>query len=230
MAVYGTNPPNCIDRRPIYTGWPNLTSCEFDGRLSLAHHNGEYRLYARANLRFGATFGGRFVQTTTSNDTRVGHWRPWQLVDIQGVPSGSADIYFFAVHANPVLEGTLIALFPLSQPPHACSAMAFSRDGVRFSRPVNLRTASLGWRTHNADGTGTIEWRSEDHPAAGVVLRSTVSGEKVVWVYLHHRVHGMSMRQPTSDDPVDGAYVARYEIPARQLRRLARASLAKLTD
>ena len=65
---------------------------------------------------------------------------------IKGLPAETVDIYFFLVQANPVKRGSLLALFPVSQPPNACVAMAFSsnRDGVNFSQPVNLVSAKLG--------------------------------------------------------------------------------------
>ena len=60
-VLSGSNPAGCVDRRPI-TGYPLREACEFDGRLSLAQLGGRYFLYARANLRFGAVAGGRYVQ------------------------------------------------------------------------------------------------------------------------------------------------------------------------
>lgn len=187
IVLHGTSPAGCVDRRPLYTAWPRLHACEFDGRLSLVRLvDGSFRLYARANLQTGAMVGGRYVQTSSS-PAAEGGWRPWEPIRIDSLPASSSDIYFFVVQTNPVLQGTLLALFPVAQPPHACIAMAFSRDGVHFSKPVNLRTATLVWRTEKSDGTGSLEWRTGDHPVAGVLVR----GDEA-WFYVHHAVPGAS--------------------------------------
>ena len=46
-VITGTSPSGCVDRRPPYTGYPRVTACEFDGRLSVVHHRGAYHMYAR---------------------------------------------------------------------------------------------------------------------------------------------------------------------------------------
>ena len=140
--------------------------------------------------------GGRYVQTTYSSAVERG-WAPWELIRIQSLPAETVDLYFFVVQQNPVDKNTLLALFPVSQPPHACIGLAFSRDGVNFSSPVHLRHARGGWRTHNSNGTGAIEWRSEDHPASGVIQRG---GE--VWFYVHVAVKGTSMRESAGEESV----------------------------
>lgn len=212
VVLHGRSPAGCIDNRPQYTG--NL-GCEFDGRLSLVHFRGTFRMYARSNLREGALAGGRFVQTSSSKDASHGSWTKWEPLQIEAVPSGSADVYFFAAQANPVDNSSLMALLPLSQPPHACIALTFSADGRRFSRPVNLRTSSLGWRTALSNGSGPIEWRSESHPAAGVVRR----GDEV-WLYIHESVPGVSMRlgRPRPS-------LRRYRLPVSMLEMLTRKAL-----
>ena len=127
---------------------------------------------------------------------------------------------YWHVHNTPsvlqVEPRSLLALFPLSQPPYACVAMAFSRDGVQFSRAVTLTASRLGFRTHRRQ----LEWRAEDHPVAGAV-RAPLRAARVLF-YVHHAVKGMSVR--------DGAVasVARYRMPASMLSRLTRRGLAEL--
>lgn len=215
VVMHGRSPAGCVDRRLQYTG--NL-GCEFDGRLSVVQWRGRLHVFARANLREGALAGGRFVQTSSSADGSSGSWTSWQPISIESVPSGSADVYFFSVNVNPVSNTSLMALFPLSQPPHACIALSFSRDGRHYSRPINLRTATLGWRTAISNGSGPIEWRSESHPAAGVLLRN---GE--VWIYVHEGVPGVSMR-PGRPRPS----LRRYRMPARDFAALSHRAMRTL--
>ena len=110
--------------------------------------------------------------------------------------------------------------------------MAVSRDGVHYSRPQSLLPSPLGWRTRNKDGSGPIEWRAEDHPAFGAVLR-----DDEVWIYIHHGVRGLSMR---AYDGAAGAaasagpaarppHLARYRMPARALAALTASGLAELS-
>ena len=211
-AAAVTPPPEVSAKAAGY-----LPACEFDGRLSLVRHRGEFRIFARANLHEGAIRGGRFVQTTTSAD---GHtWsRPWRLLRIHRLQQGKADLYLFHAQSNPVKPTTLLALFPVSQPPHACVGLSFSRDGVEWSAPISLLRCSLGWRTQTVDGFGPIEWRAEDHPVAGVVL-SKATDE--AWFYVQHHVHGMSMRYGGQRP----AHVARYRMPLGKLKELTRAAL-----
>ena len=196
-VITGDNPANCADRRPHYTGYPRLTACQFDGRLSLARDlGGRFLLYARANLRSGQIAGGRFVQVTHSTQLQGG-WAPWQPVSILGVDSSSMDVYFFAVQTNPVDRTSLLALFPLTEPPFACVAFAVSVDGIHFSRPVNLRQSPLGVRPSDSDmewrGAPSLEWRGEDHPVAGATLAPLDSS--AVLFYVHHAVKGTTIRK-----------------------------------
>ena len=152
------------------------------------------------------------MQTSWSLRLEQG-WTPWELIQIHGLPHTAVDLYFFAVEVNPVDPTTLLALFPISQPPHACIGLSFSRDGVAFSRPVSLRLARGGWRTSNANGTGSIEWRSEDHPAAGVIVRNDS-----VWFYIHVAVVGTSLRAGMRNES------------ALVRHRMQRSTLVELTE
>ena len=101
-VITGDNPANCADRRPHYTGYPRLTACQFDGRLSLARDlGGRFLLYARANL--GECGGWRHVQMTSSADGVRG-WSRWRLLEFDSFsPSESDGIYFAAV--RPLVGG-----------------------------------------------------------------------------------------------------------------------------
>ena len=207
VVIAGGRPAGCIDRRPSRLlaeggiGAAQLAAaapaCEFDGRLSLVYFRGEFRLFARANLFESAIAGGRFVQSTTSVDGY--HWNEWRLVRIRLLPAGLADLYFFAVQPNPVDPSSLMSIFPVSQPPDACIALAFSRDGVEWSAPHPLQTSRLGWRTAKNDGFGPIEWRNEDHPVAGAYAAQSTGDD--VWIYIHHAGDAL---------PVSSASLARF--------------------
>ena len=224
VALRSGQPHGCIDRRPSLwslakphgrRGQPSR--CEFDGRLSIVHHRGAYRIFARSNLFENAITGGRFVQTTSSSDGQT--WTPWQQLRIRMLPPGSADLYFFAAQRNPVNASTLMAIFPISQPPDACIAIAFSMNGVEWSAPYALQLSVLGWRTSQVDLSGGIEWRNEDHPVAG---GAHLHGNRV-WFYIHHSVSGMSMRDEQRPQ------VIRYTIPSSALRRVSEQQLQRLS-
>ena len=132
-------------------------------------------------------------------------------MSIRGLPVDSADIYFFLVQPNPVDQHSLIALFPLSQPPDACIAMAVSSDGVTFSKPVNLKGVKLGWRTSDERGRGPIEWRSTAHPVSGIFLRSDK-----IWIYIHEAVVGTDMEEQAGNP----TRVERYMMPKEEFESL----------
>ena len=225
VVISGSTPSGCIDRRPMralkmgapLSGTRGLGACEFDGRLSLVHWRAEFWLYARANLFENAVAGGRYVQVTRSVDGRK--WSDWQPLTFRRMAAGMVDMYFFAAQRNPVDNTSLMALFPVSQPPDACIALAFSRDGVVWSEPYPLMRSVLGWRTKDAEGAGTIEWRNEDHPVAGAILSDDA---QQVWFYIHHAVAGMSMRSDAKPS------VARYHVLVSTLQHLSQRLLRHL--
>ena len=248
LVIHGTMPSGCIDRRSSYTGYPHLQACEFDGRLSLVHHHGRFRMYARANLRFHAVVGGRFVQTTHSNKLESG-WQRWEpsaclglksnqiqrvsytsihpvivshvlTVRLLGVEAERVDLYFFAAQSNPVDNGSLLALFPVNQPPQACVALAFSIDGVRWSRPMTLKDSPSSFRSSNRGGGGRVEFRGEDHPVAGVVR--SPGDPDVIHFYIHHSVKGLATRKGSIP------HVALYRVPAALLFNLTSHGLEEL--
>ena len=221
VALTGTQPTDCIDRRPPYTGYPKLLACEFDGRLSLVHTRGLYLLYARANLQFGAVSGGRFVQVSQS-DRLEGGWQPWRPVHIDGVDQSKVDVYTFAVQRNPVDANSLLAIFPLAEPPWACVSIAVSIDGVTFSRPVTLRQAIFGVRF----AAEKLEWRGEDHPVAGVVRapNSEPGAHERILFYIHHAVKGTTARQGAVP------HVRSYTLSVAELERLTADLLRELGE
>lgn len=70
------------------------------------------------------------VQVSSSDDGSE-TWSPFELVNISGYDFFTGDIYFFAVMANPVHRGSLLAIFPLVHKLKGCLGLAASRDGVR---------------------------------------------------------------------------------------------------
>lgn len=203
LAVGATH-AGCVDVR-LKTGYGGA-GCEYDGRLSLVRHRGAFLLYARANLRECAPRGGRFVQVAVSADGRS--WGPMRPIALREYDPDSGDIYFFAAQENPVdivdASGggggsrSLLALFPLSQPPRACLGLAFSIDGVKWSQVVNLRSCKA------APGGRTV-----DHPVAGGMV---VRGE-TAYVYVQHAVPGIAPLRART-------HVRRYSLRAATLRRL----------
>jgi hypothetical protein len=174
-----------------------------------------------ARTSFQAVSGGRYVQTTSSSHLEHG-WRDWQLVHINGIDPNEVDIYFFAVQPNPVDEQSLVAIFPLTHPPAACVMIAFSLDGISFSRPVNLRSSVLGVRPAATLGSKRgdqkrLEWRGEDHPAAGIV-RMPNDTSKLIF-YVHHAVRGTTVRKSAI------AHLRAYQLEASELRRLTHLAL-----
>uniref|UniRef100_A0A7S3FEQ2 Uncharacterized protein n=2 Tax=Haptolina ericina TaxID=156174 RepID=A0A7S3FEQ2_9EUKA len=139
------------------------------------------------------------------------------MVEIEGVNPDMVDIYFFAVQTNPVDNNSVLAIFPLTAPPSACIMLAFSADGISFSRPVSLLAAPLGVRTEGRGGSGRLEFRSEDHPAAGMVL--VPNDPSTLLVFIHHAVRGTTMR------PGAKPHVRSYRLPVNKLRYMTRQAL-----
>ena len=166
------------------------------------------------NRKYGAVAGGRFVQTTTSPDLKS-RWTPWERIGIHRANPDHMDLYFFVVQLNPLDQRTLVALFPVSEPPWACVAAAFSCDGVHFSRPINIMNSRVAFRhhmTHSAnDRFSGFSARAEDHPVAGIVPDPLASNQSGYLLYIHHLVRGVSYRQGDS-------HVAAYALPAAVLR------------
>lgn len=212
----GAQHEGCIDRR-VWSGQRAGHCdgcCEFDGRLSAVYHRGAFLLYSRANLRECGERGGRFVQVTSSTDARS--WGPMRQISVRGYEPDSGDIYFFAVQPNPVdvdASGggdgsrSLLALFPLSQPPHACVGLAFSIDGVAWSRVVKLRGCDAA-----------PEGRTVDHPVAG---GATLCGDGIVCFHVQHAVPGIANYSvPTR--------LMRYRLPSQRLLIASRRALRQL--
>lgn len=163
VLVNNGHKENCTEARWLFKG----SGCEFDGKLSVVQHHNSLLLYARANM---LEFGARFVQVARSRDDGQS-WTPFKLLQIDGVNGTWRDtnIYFFNVQRT--ADGTLVALMPaaFSQKPNcdlgsegeagqanACEYggvyVAFSQDGVRWSRPERLLAA------------GVLNSRTPDHP------------------------------------------------------------------
>ena len=168
----------CVERRSAAVApWVIDRACEFDGRLSIVRAPGdggrdELLLYARANL---ASHGRRHVQFTSSKDGGV-TWSKFRRVHLGGGedPNAQSDIYFFNVVANPALNGSLLAVYPLVTRFRACVCLSASRDGRHWSAPQPLLRC------------GVAGERATSHPAAGLIER----GEHVD-LYIHESVPGI---------------------------------------
>jgi hypothetical protein len=157
---------------------------------------------------------------TTSTPTLGRNWTRWRPVILSGVDPVRVDLYFFAVQTNPVDPQMLMALFPLSEPPWACIAAAFSLDGITFSAPINLYNSRVGFREHTLKSSldrfldsklrPGFAARAEDHPVAGIVADPRPSGDAFL-IYIHHGVRGTSYRD---DEP----HVTGYRITVATLR------------
>ena len=139
---------------------------------------------------------------------------------MDGIKQDEVDIYFFAVGSNPVDSSSVLAIFPLTQPPLACVAVAVSVDGLTFSHPVNLMSSPLGVRTTRMTGEGVFEWRAEDMPAAGI-LRAPQQPERIL-IYIHHAVKGTTIRKGAVP------HLRVYNISADKLLQITRAGIRGL--
>jgi len=139
--------PGCVSQLA------GMTTCLFDGRLSLVAFHGRFLLYARANP---ALFSERWVQVTTSRD--LWSWDAFQFIEMRGYNYRQGNVYFFAVQVNPADNQTLIALFPLEHLSEGCIGLAISRDGVVWSEVQTLLQCP------------EINFRAESHPVAGLIL------------------------------------------------------------
>ena len=120
-----------------------------------------------------------------------GSWERWQPIRLAGVNITELDLYFFAVQDNPSDKATLLALMPVSEPPWACIAAAYSRDGVTFSTPINIHLSRVGFRKHVAKTARdkfkqSFSARAEDHPVANVVPDPTDEDGNHYLLYIHH--------------------------------------------
>eukprot|EP00966_Prymnesium_polylepis_P115421 2667979-Prymnesium_polylepis.1 len=204
VIISGTH-PGCVD-------WRSKTGfrlCEYDGRLSAARLHGRWLLYARANLQECVARGGRYVQVASSDDLK--QWSPWRLIHIEGYNASWGDIYFFSVQSNPIEdEGTesLLAIFPLSQPPAACIGIAFSIDGIRWSSVGKLKDCALA--PHG---------RTAEHPVARGIARKGAA----IHVYMQTVVPGVYPR-------LRGSRLVRYSIPLNEFAAHSRRALQSLRN
>ena len=213
--------PGCLEARDWlpylrdHQGGGSSRACEFDGRLSLLHFRKRFWLFARQNP---ATHSQRFVQVTSSADGTT--WAPFQAIALADYAHTEGNIYFFAAQVNPVLESSLLALFPLEHRGQGCLAFACSRDGVRWSRPMALLSCEVDVLDR---GDRTIH-----HPVAGLVRRGDV-----VWLYVHENVPGVvekSRAMPKGARPqsVPRSRIVRYDMPAERLLEWTQRGLAAL--
>lgn len=215
IAVRGDH-RGCVERRdPDKMEWIDAGVCEFDGRLSLVHFRGRYLLYARANP---AARGQRFVQVASSVDAQT--WGAFELIDVRGYAHAEGDVYFFAAQANPVDDGSLVALFPLVHRLRGCVGMALSTDGVRWSSLTPL----LACRVYGE--------RAVDHPVAGMVR---APGSREVLIYVQRDVPRIRFDSFTPYEVVRHAEtrepksrVEYHRVPEAALRRWTEAKLAEL--
>ena len=164
------------------------------------------------------------MQTSRSLTLSAGGWSPWQLVRLKNVDVDRIDLYFFVVQTNPLDDATLVALMPVSEPPWACIAIAFSRDGVTFSKPRNVRDAPVVFRRHTSHAkkdslAGGYSARGTDHPVANLVPEPGGDGSQLL--YIHHDVKGTSYE-------AGSPRVAAYRFTAAQLRNWTRLGLEEV--
>jgi len=201
----------CIDLRDGFQG-----RCEFDGRLSLARSaDGRLHVYARANQAVGG--GGRHVQVATSLSGRLkGPFTPFRPLQIDGYPTpystrpgvrvNKYNTYFAAVKANPADNGrTLLGLFPIRTSRECFIGMAFSCDGVHFSKMHRF----VDSEPSDTNGRGV------DHPVDGLIVRGSF-----VYVYVHRNVPGVPLA-PRSRRSDRASMIVRYALPMADLRRMA---------
>lgn len=196
--------PGCTDRRRK----TNFT-CEFDGKLSVAvDGRGRWLLYARANLR---EVGGRWLQVAVSETGPHGPFGPFELVQIEGYPlrqqQSWPEIYFACVSTNPIDAPNLVAFFPLAASFAIAGylAVAFSCDGVHFSRETPLLTSAA------------IRNRTIDQPVDGMVYRD---GQLRLFVHRHVPKIAMGWQQQ--------ARIVEYTLDLEAFRAVSRAATSSL--
>ncbi len=208
--------PGCVERRSRY--WASqayLGTCEFDGRLSLVQHSGRLWLYARANP---ALHGQRFVQATSSADGGL-TWSPFSFINLRGYGYAQGDLYFFVVAPNPVVPGTLLALFPIAHKFRGCIAISASADALSWSEPTPLLSCAV----HGE--------RAVHHPAQGFVREG-----RHVAIFVHENVPGV-----TTDDPniklaahpylqLPRPRLVRHTVPADELRSWSQMALRSISN
>ena len=120
--------------------------------------------------------------------------------------------------SDPVLAGSLLAIYPLVQHFKACTCLSASRDGLTWSRPQPLTRC------------GVAGERATTHPAAGLIARGDA-----VDLYMHEQVPAIGIDTRTPADLRDfleahgrEARLVRYRVPAAALREWTREALATL--
>ena len=208
----------CVEGRE--THWLHAaTTCEFDGRLSLVFHRGSYLIYARANP---AKRGQRFVQVTKSVDEQAVAWSPFRMVQIRDYSYQTGNVYFFAVQTNPVMDDSLIAVFPIVHKLSGCLGIAASRDGLLWSSVTPL----INCEAHND--------RTVHHPAAPALVADP-HDRSMLLMYVHEDVPGINEDafMPGSISAYLGkrapaSRVVRYRIPTKVIATWALGALAEL--
>ena len=200
----------CVERanRAVPRGW-NVGQgvCEFDGRLSLVHFDGQWQLFTRANVKIGS----RFVQRTTSKDLNA--WEPFAPIALADYNALSNNIYYFAVQVNPVDNASLVAVFPLvhrykSEHPYGgCIAISCSHDGLTWSSPVPLVSCPRLDRYNE---------RTMSAPVAGLIRTS--------WTIDYYVQHNVPEQEPP-DFLQPRARIVRHQIPIEQFRAYSQMAL-----
>ena len=136
-------------------------------------------------------------------------WSPFSLVTLDGYKYTHGDLYFFSVHENPAVPGSLVALFPLAHKFRGCMAMAASDDGVSWSAVTPLLRCDV-------HGERTVH-----HPVSGILRRGDAAH-----IYIHHNVPGVTADvSPSPKAQAEHPYLklqrtrlVRYTIPLAALR------------
>jgi hypothetical protein len=161
----------------------------FDGKVSVAHKDGHWLLYARANLAF---HGGRHVvvaKSRTGEPWGADAYEDFRLISIAGYDdNGPGNVYFAGIDRHPLDEDMLVGLFPinLGEPGRhdgdgeSFIGMALSCDGIHFSE-----FTPLVW-------TNGREGRTWDHPVDGMMLLD----DGRVSFMIHSHVKGISPEAP----------------------------------
>ena len=190
-------------------------ACEFDGRLSLVKHEGEYLLYTRLNP---ASHGSRFVQVTRSSD--MVHWGAFESIELAGYARLQGDIYFLAAASNPVDEGSLVGLIPVVHRGVGCIGISLSVDGRRWAPAVPLTRCARdiidGVTDKLHDGRRTVH-----HAVNGVVQR----GGHVL-LFVHENVPGIV--EGTSPEHRGPSRIVRYAVPAATFSKWTMCNLRVL--
>lgn len=187
--------------------------CPFDGKFSSVFLNGALIVHARANMcskpmtaveKRRVLFGGRHLQVTYIQQ-RNNSTASFQAVTLQNYTlEASNNIYYACVHENPMKPHTMIGVFAASHANGSALSIAFTNDGLHFSRMTDLATSNA-----------QREFRGDLYPICGLHTTRT-------------HVH-FFYQQNLPDFHTEASYVHTVSLDHHEMRYLTRNAWSKMS-